>query len=545
MRKLILITLCFWVFQTPAFVDASDSKGSEVKRRDLPRAFLPKTETNVTIHKQGESISLWSNRLTLEEILERLAAEKKVILKFYCQDPGLKHERTPNLRISGDSIVKVLGQLLSGDHKFTLLNLEGKAIEDGKDIAVVSVYPKECAGTDPPLRVFTPEREHPSMRKPPEEISLEKLRDVLKREGPASRRRAAYTLGMKGDGKAIPYVKEALKDENPEVMFAAADALKRLGQKYGPEKVVGAIYERFLEKPYAEFLPIMAELDKEKIWPILDRLMGQSGEREKGIIARALLLTRDRRAILYLSRIASAGSLENSRQAIYAIGKIGGPEAAAALTKLLREGDAQRQASAAQAVHFLPKGVGLDARAEVEKIAREEGVSDALLQALAEVYYLEPLEKLLKDPTSRPELKVRALKAMAEIGSEKTIGVMSTGLNDKDPQVRVASVEAISAGVAEAAIPYLIKATEDQDAKVRSSAVRGLSEFPGDGRVVEALGKAIDDRDEKVRRAAMDAFELLGEPSKAMIAIVSNSENHKDPYIANKAGSILRYWGLK
>ena len=340
-------------------------------------------------------------------------------------------------------------------------------------------------------------------------------------------------------------MKEALKDENVGVMFAAANALKRLGQKHGRAQVADAVYERFREKPYPEFLPVIAELDKDRIWPIVDRLLDRSGDREQATIARALLLTNDRRAIPYLSRIASKGSTENARQAVYAIGKIGGREAATALITLLNEADAERQAMAAQAIHFLPKDDGADARTEVEKIVKKEPVTDVLLRALAGVSYLEPLEKLLKDPALKPELKIRALKAMAGGGTEKTIETVGIGLNDTAPQVRRASVETMGGFMSEAAIPYLVTAAKDEDAKVRRSAVRALSEFPGDdGVVVEALGKAVDDMDENVRREAINALDKLGKPNEAMIAILSNCKTHKDPYIANKADSIMRYWGL-
>jgi len=557
MRKVVLIFACFLIVQSGFIMvlplqgggqegdGVLQAKDSKVQKSDLPRALLAKTEGSFTMGKGEGSISFWSNRSTLEEILERIAVEKKVILRFYCQDPSLKHERAANLRISADSLEKALRQLLSGEHRFTPLNREGKPIENGKDIAAMNIYPKGCAGTDPPVRVFIAEREHPLLRKLPEEISLEELGDLLKRGGPASRRRAANILGLKADEKCIAYAKEALKDENPGVIFAAANALKRLGQKYGAEKVADAIDARFREKPYAEFLPMIAEVDRNKFWPIIDGIMDQSGEKERAIIARAVLLTNDRKGIKYLSKIASTGSMEITKQAIYAMGKIGGPEAAAALMTLLREGDVQRQTSAAQAVSFLPKEDGLQVRAEVEKIVREERVPDALLQALAEISYSEPLEKLMKDPASKAELKIRTLKALASKGGEKTIELMGMGLNDKTPQVRVASVEAMGSLAVEAAIPYLIKATEDKDAKVKRSAIRGLSEFPGNDPIVEALGKVIDDPDESVRREAVDAFRLLGEPSKAMIAILNNCKNHKDPYVANKAGSILRHWGLE
>jgi HEAT repeat protein len=542
MRKFVFIAACFLIFQTVVLVDAVRAKDVGVQKSDFPRAFLPKPDSSVTIWKQGENISVTSNKSTLEEILEKIAVEKRVILRFYCQDPSLKRERARDLKISADSLEKVLSQLLSEEHRFTFLNREGKPAEDRKNIGTVNIYSTGCAGTDPPVRVFDVEREQPLLKKSPEEITLEQLHDDLKRGGPVSRRRAVDILGRKADEKGIAYAKEALKDENPGVMFAAATALSRLGQKYGAEKVADDIYARFREKPYAEFLPMMAVVDKNRLWPVIDGLMDQSGEREKGIMVRALFLTKDARAVRYLSRISST-STENSKQAIYTIGKIGGPEAATALIRILRGRDASRQAWAAQAVHFLSKEDGLQARAEVEKIVKGERVPDALLQALAETSYLEPLRKLMQDPASKKELKIRALKALSK-GGEKTIEVMGMGLNDKAPQVRLASVEAMTPLAAEEAIPYLIRATKDQDAKVRSSAIKGLSEFPGYDNVVEALGKAINDPNESVRRGAVDALGLMGEPNEELKAILENCKKHKDPYIVNKASSIMRHWGL-
>ena len=544
MIKLVLIAACFFLLQNTSPSDGSEAKSSGSQKNDLPRSFLPKSESNVVINKRGESIFLSSNGSTLEEILQKIADERKVVLKFYCNDPSLKQERAASLKISAESLLKILPQLLPKDYRFSLLNRDGLQTENDRDIAAVNIYPKECAGRDLSVRVFIPFREHPVLKRPPEEISLEEWGNILKTEGPASRRRAADILGIKGDERAIPYAKEALKDANPGVMFAGANALRRLGLKCGSEKVANAIYERFLEKPYAEFLPILAQVDKDKIWPICEGLMDQSGEGEKAIMAKALLLTQDRKAIKYLSRIAfDAGSMENSRQAIQSIGQIGGPEAANVLMGLLREGNAEQQAMAAQAVHFLPKEDGAEARAEVEKAVKDDRVSDALLRALVGVSYLEPLEQLMKDPGAKPDLKVWALRVMAAVGSEKTIHVMSVALNDQAPRVRLASVEAMGTIIAEEAIPHLIRATEDKDAQVRIGAIKALSEFPGDDRVARALGKSADDADQRVRKAAVDAFAALGKPSEAMVEVLKNCENNKDPYVAKKASSILSHWG--
>jgi HEAT repeat protein len=544
-KKIILIAVCFLLFQTVSLADESKSKNSSLQKKDLPRTFLMGIESKVIINKKGESVFLVSSGSTLEEILQKFAEEKQVILNFYCSDPSLNQERRPDLRISADSLVKALQRLLPEDCRFSSLNRDGQETKSSKDIAALNIYPKQC-GTDRPVRVFVSGRAQNWQTRRPEEISLEELNDAMKRQGPSSRRWALDILGIKGDEKGIPYAKEALKDANTGVMFAAADALNRLGQKFGPEKVSDAIYERFLEKPYPEFLPIMAQVDKDKFFAVIEGLEDQGGAKEQQILTRALALTKDRRAIKYLSRFVSAGNMANSRQAIYAIGDIGGPEAASILVRLLRDGNADQQAAAVQAAYFLPQGEGADVRAEVEKIVKEDRVSDPALRAMAMVSYYEPLEKLMKDPASKPDLKVRALKAMTKQGSEKMIRIMSMGLNDEALQVRIASVEAMGFVGLDPAIPYLVKATEDKDAKVREAAVNVLADFPGDDNVSKALGKALHDADEKVRRSAVDSLSLLGKPDEKLIETLADCEkNHKDPYVANKAGSILKSWNLK
>ncbi len=537
MRKIIPIAV--WLLLLQLFsIEASCLPAPGVK----PQSFLFKAGGSVAIRTQGENITLRADNSTLEEILQKIAEEKNVVLQFFCQDPALKVERLSGIAISG-SLIKILEQLMPENCQFAFFNQEGKLTEKAERVATINIRLQECQGAEQAVRVFKGVRGHPLLRKPPDTISLEELREVIKREGPACRRRAVDILKIKGEEKGIPYAQKALKDENPAIILAAANTLMALGHKHGFEKVADAIYARFQEKPYGELLPIMAEVDKEKIWAIIDRFMGQSGEGEKSLIVKALSITNDTRAIKYLITICS--SKENSRQAINAMAKIGGPEAAKALMELLKGEDVQKQAWAAHAVPMLAAKDAVELRSEVERIVIGGRVSQELLKALTEVNYLEPIEKLMKNKAGKPEPKIQALKAMASKGSEKTIPVMRLGLKEKDSQVRLTSVEALTALAAEEAVPYLIEATSDEESKVRLGAVRGLSKFSVDDPIVAALGKAIQDPDESVRRAAVDALSVLGKPNEVMTSILKKCESDQDPYIVKKAGAILKLWQLK
>jgi HEAT repeat protein len=547
MKRMFLVAACLFLFQNALLAAESkpQAKGLQPQKKELPRAFLKKVDSKVVINKGG-TISLSATKATLETILQKIAEERNVALRFYCDDPSRDQELRTFDNITADSFAKTLQQLLPEGCRFSSLNREGKETESMKEIVSVHVYSKGCADTGRPVRVISSERIDRSPGQPPDDLSPEGLREALKSGGPATRRKAAHILGIKGDEKAIPLAKEAIKDANPEVMFAAANALTRLGKKFGPQKVSDAIYGRFLEKPYPEFLPYMAEVDKDNIWAIFDKFIDQSDEREKGIMTRSLLLTGDRRAVKYLSTFASSGNIENSRQAIYAMGRIGGPEAANSLKKLIRDGDSQRQAIAVQATFFLPQGEGEDVRAEIAKVVKEGRASDTTLQALVGGGFLEPLEKLMRDPETKPDMKVRVLKAMAERGSEKAIPLMALGLQDSSVEVRLASVKAMESLTAESAIPHLVMASQDKEAKIREAAVIALAEFPGDYQVVKALSKAIHDSNERVRRAAVDAIAMLGKPGKEVIELLDDCEkNHKDPYVAKKAGHILKSWNVK
>ncbi len=544
MTRKIFILFSLFIFPIFGLVPAPGAEPSGRQPEEFPRSFLLKIEGSLTVRRQAESLSLRAEKATVEEILQKIADEKKVTLKFYCQDPALNQERAASTKISADSVLKALRQILPEDYKFVLLDRQGQQTEKVQDIGEMGIFPDACAGKDSPVRIFVAGKEHPLLRKLPQEISVDALGEIIRKEGPVSRRRAAEILRAKNDEKGIPYALEALKDDNYGVMMAGAGALRSLGLKYGPEKVSEAVYARFREKPYPELLPIMAELDKEKIWPMIDGLLGQSGEKEKGVITTALLLTNDRRAIKYLSSIAET-SMENSRQAIHGMGRIGGIEAADALRRLLREDSGQRQAWAAQAVRSLSQGDGLYARSDVEEIVRGEKVSESFLKALVEVSYSEPLLKLMNDPGSKPDQKIRVLNAAGQKGLEKNSEIIKIGLRDPNPLIRAASVDAMGIVVSEEAVPYLIEAAEDKDATVRRAAVKGLSKFTVDDPIVSALGKAVRDEDENVRRGALDGLYALGKPNEAMVAILKECEDREDPYLQRKATAILKFWGLK
>jgi HEAT repeat protein len=285
-------------------------------------------------------------------------------------------------------------------------------------------------------------------------------------------------------------------------------------------------------------------MDKERVWPVIDRFIDMQDSRGKNVAVRALNLTKDKRAIGYLSKIALSDDMENSHQAIWGIGKIDGHEGTEALIKLLREGNETQRISAAQAVYFLPENERVKAQGEVEKLVKSPDVSDEMLFSLANVLYLEPFKSLLMDINVKPSVKVRALQSIIAAGTQKAVDIAGISIDDSNSDVRLAAIVAISEIGTENAIPYLAHATEDKQPEIRKTAVIALAGFYAAEPVISALSATLNDTDEGVRKAAIDAFALLGKPNDEMVSILKNaSDSNKDPYVSEKAHDILRQWG--
>lgn len=284
-------------------------------------------------------------------------------------------------------------------------------------------------------------------------------------------------------------------------------------------------------------------IKRELVWPVIDRFINMQDRKSQDVVVRALNLTKDTKAIKYLTKIALSDDLENSQQAIWGIGTIGSPEATETLIKFLREGSESNRISAAQAVYFLPEEDRAKVQKEVIKIVKDPDVSDRMFPALAQVSYLEPFRNILMDINVKPSLKVRAIKSLAAVGSEEFVDIIGISINDSVSDVRLEAVNAIAYIGEENAIPFLVSATKDKQPEIRKAAVKGLAGHIAEP-VVSALDAALSDIDEGVRRAAIDTFSFLGEPDENMVSILKNaSAQNKDPYVSERARYILKHWG--
>jgi len=544
MRLRLFFVLSLLILQCLLYSCATTQK-TEVSVKPSTQLYISLEEVKGTIiiSPMKEGILLQANNVTFEEILQGFADKHNMILKVYCDDPSLDSKRI-SMTLNSPSLHELLMQLLSPRYSISFLDQEGKPVEGDKPVKMVDIYPDDCQKREHPVRTLVNKKEHPVLNKPREEITLQELSQILKEEGPSSRIDAVRVIGVKREKEGIPLVKEAFKDGNPQVVLGALNSLKLLGSKYGSKDIADAIFEKIQETPYPEFLIALAKLDKERVWPVIDRFIDMKDRRGQNVAVRALILTKDKKAISYLSKIALSDDIENSRQAIWGIGKIDVHEGTEALIKLLREGNGSQRIFAAQAVYFLSENERAKAQGEVEKIVKKDDVSEEMLLALAMVSFVEPFRNLLSDKDISAETKRKALGALANAGNEKAVDIAGICIDDSDSDVRMEAVNFMARIATDNTIPYLARAIEDKNPEIRKAAVNALAGLYAAEPVLSALATALVDVDEGVRKSAIDAFSLLGEPDDNMVSILKNaSAKSKDPYVSEKALDMLKQWG--
>jgi HEAT repeat protein len=220
-----------------------------------------------------------------------------------------------------------------------------------------------------------------------------------------------------------------------------------------------------------------------------------------------------------------------ARQAQWALGEIGTPEAISVLVALLREPpvtDETRRAllgagsralpplvreleegeAAAEAAPLLAR-LG-DRRAVgplLSALQRRDGSLPAVLRALAALAPAEgarALVPLAADPSR--EIRRLALEALLAIGDDRAVAVLPAALADPDALIRRRALALASRLHARVEIPRLIPLAADEDADVRREAVRALGELGGAEacRALASLASREERRTEGPRTSAVE-----------------------------------------
>jgi hypothetical protein len=128
------------------------------------------------------------------------------------------------------------------------------------------------------------------------------------------------------------------------------------------------------------------------------------------------------------------------------------------------------------------------------------------IKALAEIggeQVVEGLITALKDPFS--DLRIIAITALGQIGDTRAVNGLVSSLDSPDSDVRVAVTNALGGIGGDKAFEGLLTALKDKDYKVRQSAIRMIGKIGG-SRAVEILVTSLHDPEWLVRRSAAESL---------------------------------------
>ncbi len=298
---------------------------------------------------------------------------------------------------------------------------------------------------------------------------------------------AAQALGELRDARAVPQLVQALGDPNQWVRIVAAEALGQIGDRAATPALVRALEDESVWVRRACVVALGQIGDERAVEPLLNHLLGppdhQWPQEVRHAIARALGAI-GRTAIRRLVAALDAADPWVSGAAAQALGQIGAPEAILPLTRLTRHPQPWVRSAATRALARITDGRAVRAALMTDEAPQVFWK----LMALKEIgnATLQQLTGLLED--SDEAVRARAAEVLQQLGAINEEASLALTLRPGP----VAATEGIES---------LVAALGDPVADVRLAAAEALGKV-GDGRVVPALSRLLQDGDSRVRAAA-------------------------------------------
>ena len=387
---------------------------------------------------------------------------------------------------------------------------------------------------------------------------------LLKDTDPAVRWNAAMTLGRLGSepGRAVPALIEMAKTESGHVpisehlmkppdltseYYAGGSYLLGWDERDGEPMRIAAMQGLGLFGPRAAAaVPELARILRDENDPRLlwytAAAVAEIGPEAKAAVPPLIAALRSKRTatgrtVTYIGYGVSFGWSKEEGPvrlaAAVAFGKIGADarEAVPELTRSLADADPRVRGEAAAALG----AIGPESASAVPELARlaveerEELLADLVTKSLGAIGppAVPALISLVR--TGRPEVRLRAMKALGEVGAKADAALpeLILAMDDRDEEIRTAAAEALGAvgsGPRErAAILPLLEALKDDDRVVREQAAKALSQIgarteeavPGlidamKTTAIPPLIAAIEDEDPVVRQHAARALGRIG-----------------------------------
>jgi HEAT repeat protein len=331
-----------------------------------------------------------------------------------------------------------------------------------------------------------------------------------------------FSASLMGPSRIREYVRpliSALKDEEINVMHAAAESLGKIGDPRAVEPLLDLLgLETWL------LFPIIQALGKLKdaravpgIMPLLeDELLSE-------LVIEALRLIGDPLAVPHLSKLISEEDEQIAEEAIAAIIDIEGNQArlpgevAAALPALpIIEDILQTEIARRILLNMLQ--------------SQQANKVEAAIIAVMRLKDAGAVERLL-GLAALGEFALQAIAAIVEIGSDAA-AVLYRAAEDKNPRLRGVVARCLSNIKEPQALDTLLALAGDIAAEVRAEAVLALVRF-SDEQVVQKLIFLLADNDLEVRAAVAEALAFMPGTEQQLTALL---DSHNELLVAEAIG---------
>lgn len=359
---------------------------------------------------------------------------------------------------------------------------------------------------------------------------------------------AAFSLSQLGDPDISSELLEIRQEVEDNVQVAIDDALRRVHDKRGLSGLLKAIKSNKKSIRVTAALAL-ADAGDQRAIKVLEPLISAQNSKLLTKILSALAKVNHSKAIQTLKKGIQSGDDPTRLQFAQALAKLGDETALPALRKLLEnnKSNLSNQIVAAKSLSLLGDFSGLD--------TMKKGLSDHSAQirilaadalgTLGDRVALSPLSTKLGDhqilvKTVAAEAISRILSLLPNKLIKSSQDWILAALNQGDWSTRYAAIGATNEMDPELAVELLGWAYQDKDARIRIAAISQLGNLsktsPKARRFVES---ALSDKDSKVRIAAALALGKVGDKkAKAMLERVVFDKN-KDVGMA-AAGQLLK-----
>jgi HEAT repeat protein len=339
--------------------------------------------------------------------------------------------------------------------------------------------------------------------------ALEGLLELLRDLNPQVQVAAAEALGELGREEAVNPLLDELKDDNPQVRRAAATALGKIG-------AVGAAAELArlaTNDPFAEVRQAanraLEQISECSVRSLLEALTSTDIQERQA--ATNQLLAAGQGALPPLIRLAGSDDPYLRRLVAGVLGMIGDEAGLEPLFRLVDDAEGGVRLAAVQAlgkIRHIRSAERLSRLLE-DPDPKISGMAANSLEKLGELA-LEPVFVILTHESA--DVRVRVIDVLGRLRHEGACERLVRGLRDSSAWVRLVSAQALGEIGEPMAVPALIDALDDRDKLVRAMAAEALGKIR-DYRASMKLLERINDESELVRRNVFLALARIGNPA--------------------------------